>query len=109
MSVVNRQGVKQILHKTGRDPFWEMIHQAIEGKGRCDWESVAMLCLNQECGWPMAIISRAFRGIDKGNVSRRITTIKAHLVEVLKLEKDNTEETFFEFKADDLESDPAPV
>ncbi len=78
MSIINYDHTKALVFRTGPDPFWDRVHDYLEGRPDHCWRYLAMLALRENCGWSMERIGKAF-GHNKGHITRCLDKIRREL------------------------------
>lgn len=91
MSLVDKDGTKLLLPRTGPDLFWQLIHENYAGKDKRKWKYLAMLALRENAGWPLDKIGNVF-GHPKGHVLRCLTRVKDDLRKRFRFDFDEDDE-----------------
>lgn len=75
MSVIGKDGLKRILSRVDRDPFWEIVHERYGKDSLPRQKKLAMLALRENAGWDPDQIAKAFQ-LPRRQVSRSLREIK---------------------------------
>jgi hypothetical protein len=78
MSIVDREGRKVDVARSGTDEFWRRVQTDYAGTDQRRWKYVAMLTLREAAGWSVEQIGIVFDH-PRGHVSRCLRSIKADL------------------------------